>query len=544
MKNTKSNLVLRNGSIYTLDAKRNWAQAIAIAKDKIIYVGAEDGIEAFIESDTVVIDLKGKMILPGFVDAHAHPTLSMDFFSNVNLHNLRSIQDLKKAITAYGNSHPNAEVIRGGGWDNSTFPGIGPGKEILDTIEPNRLVSLVSNDGHSVWVNSKTLKIAHITKDTPNPAGGVIEHYPDSGEPNGTLRETAMKLIEKKLPPYTVKDYKDTLTAYQEMANQIGITLVHDAMLDSLGLEALNQLEAEGGLKMRFRGAITMDPEHGLEQIDILLNERSKNTHPYFQTNTAKFFVDGVIEGGTGYLLEPYQHIPGYPGELLWDEERLKELCLALDKERLQIHIHAIGDAATRIALNALEAAQQINGKRDSRHLITHLQLVAPDDIPRFKELGVVGVPQPFWFQIDEYYRALAVPYLGKERANHQYPMQSFFDAGVVMASSSDFTVTIPCDPLIGIQQGVTRSSPESAEVDVLWAEERASLENMIASFTINGAYANFLEKDTGSLEVGKYADLIVLDQNLFEIPNAEISKTNVLMTLLYGREIYRAPRF
>ena len=542
MKATKANLVLKNGSIYTLDANQTWAQAIAIAGDKIVYVGAEDGLEAFIDADTVVIDLKGKMVLPGFVDAHAHPSLSMDFFNNVNLHNLKTKQDLIKTIGEYVASHPQAEVIRGGGWDNTTFPGIGPSKEILDAIVPDRPVALISNDGHSTWANTKALEIAHITSQTPNPNGGVIEHYADSGEPNGTLRESAMKLVEEVLPPYNLEDCKQALTAYQKMASQIGITLVHDAMLSSLGIGALNQLQAEDELKMRFRGSITMDPGQELDQINTLLIKRSKNTHPLFQVNTAKIFIDGVIEGGTGYLLEPYEHLPGNRGELLWDEATLNELCVALDREGLQIHMHAIGDAATHIALNALEAARGANGERDSRHLITHLHLVAPEDIPRFKALGVVGVPQPFWFRIDEYYRELAVPYLGKRRADQQYPMKRFMDAGVVMASSSDFTVTVPCNPLMGIQQGITRSHPDSTEVDVLWGEERVSLEDMLASFTIHGAYANFLENDIGSLETGKQADLVVLDQNLFEIPTTEISKTNVLMTLVNGESVYRAP--
>lgn len=542
MKTTKPSLVLRNGSIYPLDAKRTWAQAIAIAGDKIVYVGTDDGVELFIESDTIVIDLERQMVLPGFVDAHAHPTSSMDYFNNINLHNLNTKEDLIKTISEYVANHPRTEIIRGSGWDNTTFPGIGPGKEILDAIEPDRPVSLTSSDGHSLWVNSKALELAHITRETPHPSGGIIEHSADSVEPNGTLRESAMKLIERVLPPHSLEDCVQALSAYQNMAGQFGITLVHDAMINPLGIQALNQLQVEGRLKMRFRGAITMDPEQGLDQIDMLLNTRSENTHLLFQVNTAKIFIDGVIEGGTGYLLEPYEHMPGCRGEPLWEEERLKALCITLDREGLQIHMHAIGDAATHIALNALEVAQKTNGVRDSRHLITHLQLVSPDDIPRFKELGVVGVPQPFWFQIDEYYSELAVPYLGKRRADQQYPMGSLLDAGVVMASSSDFPVTVPCNPLNGVQQGVTRSNPHSTGGEVLWEEERASLEDMLASYTLSGAYANFLEGTTGSLETGKQADLIVLDQNLFEIPDTEIRETDVLMTLVNGETVYRAP--
>ena len=244
------------------------------------------------------------------------------------------------------------------------------------------------------------------------------------------------------------------------------------------------------------------------------------------------------------YLLEPYKHKPEFLGEPIWGPEALNSLCNALDKEKIQIHVHQIGDAAARITLDALEYALEMNGKRDSRHLITHLQLVTPEDILRFKRLGVIGVPQPFWFKIDEYYWNLALPYLGKERADVQYPMQSFIDAGVTMASASDFPVTIPFDPVIAIQLGITRSEIGKATEEILWPEERASLEDMIASFTTNGAYANFLENETGSIEVGKQADLVVLDQNLFEIPPTEIASTKVLLTLVDGKQVFRDPEF
>jgi predicted amidohydrolase YtcJ len=276
----------------------------------------------------------------------------------------------------------------------------------------------------------------------------------------------------------------------------------------------------------------------------MVIAERSKNIHPYFQTPAAKIFVDGVVEGGTAYLLDPYAHKPEFCGEPIWGPEKLNQVCTVLDKVGLQIHLHVIGDAAARITLDALEQAQATNGKRDARHLVTHLQLVAPEDIPRFAQLGIIGLPQPFWFKIDDYYTELALPYLGKERADKQYPMQSFIDAGVVMASSSDFPVTIPFDPLIAIQTGITRSSTRDAAQGVLWVEERATLAAMIESYTLSGAYANFLEKETGSIEVGKQADLIILDRNLFEIPTDEISKVKVLMTLVAGQEVFRASNF
>ncbi len=545
MQQTKQNLILKNGSVYTVDRDRHWAQAIAISGGKIVFVGSNEGVESFIESDSTVSDLGGKLVLPGFVDAHAHPSDSMDLVANISLHLLDSLKKYQQVIAEYVERHRESDFIRGSGWDNRLFPGLGPNKEILDALVPDRPISLVSYDGHSTWVNSITLERAQINKDTPDPDGGLIERDPETGEPNGTLRETAMQLVENVIPDYTISERKNALLAYMDMAARAGITLSHDAMLDAQSIAAFKELEAEGLLKMRFRGAILMEPDHEIEnQITALLEKRSRNRHPYFKTNAAKIFVDGVVEGGTAYLLEPYEHKPAFSGEPIWGPDLLKEMAAGLDETNIQLHFHVIGDAATRITLDALEYARQKNGKRDSRHLITHLHLVAPEDIPRFKQLEIIGVPQPFWFSVGDYYRELALPYLGKERADSQYPMRSFIDAGVIMASSSDFPVTIPFDPVIAIQLGMTRSQLGLVPEDILWPEERATLEDMIASFTFNGAYANFLEEETGSLEVGKRADIVVLDRNLFDIPTTEIANTKVLLTLVDGEIVFRDSEF
>jgi predicted amidohydrolase YtcJ len=315
-------------------------------------------------------------------------------------------------------------------------------------------------------------------------------------------------------------------------------------------LGAYHGLASEDLLTVRLRGSLLVEPSASPADVGSLAEERARNTHPLFQTGSAKIFVDGVVEGETAYLLEPYAHRPDYRGELLWDPGHLNTMCAVLDKAGFQIHMHVIGDAATRIALDALEFAQQANGARDSRHLITHLQIVHPDDVPRFAQLGVVGVPQPFWFSVNPYYWNLELPYLGEERAGAEYPMQSFIDAGVVMASGSDFPVTVPFDPLAGIQTGITRSHPgqtigpdvplKDGDFGVLGPHERAGLADMIDSFTANGAYALFLEDEAGSLEVGKSADLVVLERNLFEIPVSDIHATRVLLTIFAGRTVYR----
>jgi len=538
-------LVFKNGAIYTVDKDRSWAQSIVINNDQIVFVGTNKDAESYIGTDSVVIDLKGKMVLPGFVDAHAHPSHAMDLVGNISLYAGESAEEYLKIISEYVEYHPGKDFYRGSGWADTFFPTIGPKKEILDVMLPDRPIALISYDGHSMWVNSETLKRAQISKDTPDPDGGRIERDPNTGEPTGTLRETAFKLIEDVIPDHSLEERKNALLAYQEMAAAVGITLVHDAMLDANSTSAYNELAAADQLKMRFRGSITLESDLDIEpQIKLVIKERERNSHPFFQTLSAKIFVDGVIEGGTAFLLEPYTHKPDFRGEPIWDPELLNETSAALDKEKIQIHLHVIGDAAARVTLDALEYARQTNGEWDSRHSVTHLQLVDPADIQRFKDLAVIGIPQPFWFKVDEYYSELALPYLGKERADRQYPMQSFIDAGVMMASASDFPVTIPFDPLIAIQTGITRSSVNDTHQGVLWPEERSSLEDLIVSYTYNGAYANFLENEVGSLEIGKKADLIILDQNLFKIPPEEITKTKVVMTLVDGKEIFKSAEF
>jgi len=294
-------------------------------------------------------------------------------------------------------------------------------------------------------------------------------------------------------------------------------------------------------MTLRVRGTILTDPTKGDSQVPEIVAACNDQQDPLFQITGAKVFVDGVVEGGTAYLLEPYAHKPDFRGEPLWEQESLNALCSAVDREKRQIHIHAIGDAAIRMSLDALAVAKDLNGRRDSRHLITHLHVVNYDDIPRFAELDIVGVPQPFWHVKGEYFWGLEAVYLGRERAEKEYPLKSFLDAGVTLACASDYPVQVPSPPLLAIQLGITRCIPgETDPNEILGPNERMSLEDMITGYTINGAYANFVENDTGSIEVGKKADLVVLDRNLFDIPETEIADTNVLLTLFEGKAIYR----
>ncbi|WP_134685106.1 amidohydrolase [Brevibacillus migulae] len=542
-----ADLILQNGAIYTVDKNRSWAESIAVKGDTIIYVGSQEGVKSYTGPKTKVVDLQGKMVLPGFVDSHTHASKTTGLIYTVDLFYAGSIAEYQEVVKSFVSEHPHEVAIQGRGWTNSVATGIGPRKEALDEIVKDIPVALTSDDGHSLWVNSKALELAGIKKDTANPEGGVIERDPVTGEPSGTLREKAMDLVLKKIPGLTVEQYMNGIQSYQELAAERGVTTARDPDLLRYPnvLEAYQQLSEQDKLTVRFRNAITADPTKGAEQIAQFVKLREENKGPHFQINAVKVFLDGVVEGATGYLEEPYQH-KETNGQLIWDPQVYNETAAAADKEGFQLHVHSIGDAATRITLDGFEYAEKANGKRDSRHSVVHLQLLNPADIERFKKLGAVGVPQPFWFLKEPgFYEEIEVPYLGKERADKEYPMKSLINAGVVMASGSDYIVTQEFGPLYGIQQGVTRIEEGKTDLaDVANPSERATLDDMIASFTINGAYANFVDDITGSLEVGKKADLVVLDKNLFKIPASEINKTKVLWTLFEGKEVYRSESF
>ncbi|OPA21500.1 amidohydrolase [Bacillus cereus] len=537
-----------NGNVYTVEAKQPWAEAVAIKNGKIIYVGNTKGAKKYKNKNTKIIDLEGKMLLPGFVDSHLHASETVNSLYSVDLANARTIDEYVQAVEQYRKEHSDVKVIHGAGWSNTLFSSSGPTKDLLDAVVKDIPVALISEDYHSVWANSKALEIAEITKDTQNPTGGVIERN-ENGEPSGTLRDTATNLVLDKLPKYNTEQYKEGLKTFQQLAASNGYTQVNDVVVPQQDtvIEALTMLEKEQALSIRHSLALTIQPSEGQDRIPYVKEQRAKLQGPLVKMNTVKLFMDGVIEGGTAYLHEPYNNKPNYYGVPVWEKTAFEQMVQTLDKEKFQVHIHSIGDAATTETLNTLAIAQEQNGKRDSRHKITHLQLVKENDIARFKDLGVIGVPQPTWFLKDGEYFAQAVELLGEERANEQYPMRSFIDKGVVMASSSDYPITQGpyFSPLAGIQMGITRTSlQDTNSQNALNPKEKVSLAEMIKTYTINGAYANFLEKETGSIKVGKKADLVVLDQNLFKIPKHDIHKTKILLTLLEGKETFRHTEF
>jgi predicted amidohydrolase YtcJ len=556
--------VFTHGYVYTVNPGQRTAQAVAVRGDKIIYVGSNRGARAFIGKKTEVVDLKGKMLMPSFSDGHAHPSAAVSFLYAANLYGLNDTPAYKGALSEFIAANPTLDAYQGSGWSEAAYPGIGPlASELVGlTTKP---MALWSDGHHSLWVNQAALALAGIDKTTPDPIGGVIERVPGSvatdppyGTPSGTLRESATDMMMAVFPDFTVEQYKEGILFYQhEIANPVGITLSQDAVEfpGSNTVKAFEELAKAGEMTVRIRGSLEIVPNQGdvAPQVAAAVAEKAKHKTTFFQTNAVKFFADGVIEGHTGLLLEPYADALAAKGDAnfrgipIWQPTDFNAAVKKADKAGMQIHMHAIGDGAVSESLDAIAYAEAVNGHRSHRPMITHLQLVDGNDYARFKNLGVTALPQPYWALKDDYYHNLQVPFLGQTRADLEYPIKSFFDAGVHVASGSDFPVTPNPDALAAMQIGVMRWYPESSMggtiplTDVLWPAERVTIQQMIRSFTVEGAYANMLEKTTGTIQVGKSADLVVLKRNIVKCSADQIGVGNkVLLTMFRGETVYQ----
>jgi predicted amidohydrolase YtcJ len=536
----RADVVLHGGPVYTVDAVRSWAEAVAIKGDRIVYVGGSKGAAAWIGPKTRVVDLGGRMVLPAFQDAHIHPISSgVSVSLSCALYDLTTKEQYTKKVAEYAAAHPASAWIRGDGWLLPAFAPTGiPDKRVLDAVVPNRPVYLESKDGHSAWVNSKALEIAGITRNTPDPAGGRIDRDPKTGEAVGGLQDSAMSLVAEKVPPYTVEERRNGLRHALKMLARYGITSFQDASVSQDDLEVYRALDAGGELTARVVASLWWERKEGLEQIPRFLNQRRTFTRGNVRATTIKIMQDGVLEAQTAALLKPYVGKGDQKGLAMVEPELLKQAVTALDKEGFQVHFHAIGDAAIRQCLDAVEAARRTNGARDARHHIAHIQLFDPSDIPRFRTLGVVANFQPLWAFADDYITTLTIPFLDAERQRWIYPIGSLLRSGAVVAFGSDWSVS-SANPLEELEVAVTRMGPNGETKTPYLPDERIDLRDALAAFTLDAAYVNHQDDRTGSIEVGKLADVVVLDRNLFAIPPGQISDTKVVLTLFGGKPIF-----
>jgi len=547
------------GAVYQVNSARSWAQAVAISGEKILAVGADDDIRPLIANSTTVIDLRGRMLVPGFQDAHVHASGGGLDKLRCDLTEVHGRAEYLRQIGAYAKAHPDEEWITGAGWYMDAFPGGIPTRTDLDEVTGDRPAFLINRDLHGGWANSAALRRAAIDAGTPDPPDGRIERD-SAGHPVGALQEGAMRLVEAVIPAPTLQQRIDGVLEGQRYLHELGITAWQEAIVgDYPGVpdcfEAYQRVAADGRLTGRVIGALWWDRTRAEDELDEqvaeLVRRRAAANGTGFWAGTVKIMQDGVCENFTAAMLTPYLG-SGAPakhsaGLSYLDPELLRRVVARLDGIGFQVHVHAIGDRAVRDALDAFEAARSANGRRDQRHHIAHLQVVHPADLARFRQLDVTANAQTLWACYDKQMTELTLPFLGEERSVWQYPFGSLARSGASLAIGSDWPVSSP-NPLWLLHVAVNRTAPwdTSAEPDPRSREpflpaEGLDLPTALAAATAGSARVNHFD-DSGSIQAGYRADLTLLNRNLFDHPAAEIGHAEVDLTMAGGRIVYAKP--
>jgi len=543
--------------------------AVAVRGDRIAAVGRADDVLALAGPRTRVVRAPGRLVLPGFQDAHVHTPFAGRNLLGVWLNDVAGLPAYLDVVSTFAREHPDEPWIVGGGWAMEHFPGGTPRKEDLDRVVSDRPVFLFNRDVHGAWVNSRALELAGITRDSADPPDGRIERDPVTGQPTGTLHEgAAYRVNDTLVPPPDAAGWTAAVLRGQEHLHALGVTGWQDAWVTPATLDAYRGLAADGRLTGRVVGALWWERDRGLDQIADLLARRELAAStpagpgvPGFHATTVKIMVDGVLENRSGALLEPYcdgcgsgsgagsGSTGGGHGQVFVEPDLLAAAVTALDGHGFQVHLHAIGDRAVRNALDAVAAARAVHGPTGRRHHVAHLQLVHPDDVPRFAELGVVANCQAFWAQNEPQMTELTIPFLGPERAARQYPFASIARAGGRLAMGSDWAVTT-ADPLRQLEVAVTRTSPDHRSAEPFLPAERLGLRQAFAAFTAGSAHVNH-DDDGGMLRVGARADLAVLSHDVFApgfaaavgSPGpAPLADARVELTVAAGRVVHEVP--
>jgi hypothetical protein len=535
-----------NAVVYTLDQEMPWAEAVAIKDDRIVFVGDNDGVVDFIGNNTVHHNLSGQMLLPGFIDAHTHPVVGGAYAKALSLNTSGDIDEWVQAIDEYANAHPDAPVIFGYGFLASTFGPVGPTRQLIDAVVPERPVLIIDEGFHGAWANTRTLEALNITQDTPDPVPGFAYYKRDKdGNATGYLLETTALAARNQLDIFT-EQYMTEGTAYViETMNAYGVTAAFDA--GAIGYEdmlksVLQRLEDAGLLTVRIVGSYRPrgpedigDAMHRAEEYSRTIKGRN------YHYRVFKIMDDGTIEGRTAAMFEDYQGEPGNSGATVFTEEEMTGMVVDAAERDIDVHIHALGERAVHEALNAIEAARQKYPDSSTRYAITHIEVITDQDLPRFAELDVIAQSTPLWAAYDTYGKQ----FVSDDQFNRYWRFNSLKKLGVKLTWGSDFPASgaglLGLSPVIQIEIGHTRQDPGDPDAPIQPREsERVDIEGMIRGYTIDAAYQLHMEDEIGSLEVGKKADLVVLDRNLFETDAYEIHKTEVVMTLMDGNVVYQ----
>jgi hypothetical protein len=534
-----ADLIVRGGPVVTMARSFPEGDHLVVRGGEVIETSGR--ADRWVGPATEIIELAGRMVLPGFQDAHVHPSIGGLNLLRCNLAGDPDRHAYLDTIRRYSDDHPDREWILGGGWGMDHFPNGIPTKDELDRVVADRPVFLVNRDGHGAWVNSKALELSGIGRYSDDPADGRIERGA-GGDPIGCLQEGAMDLVERLVPETTDAELQEALTEGENYLLSRGVTAWQDAWVTPQVEEAYRALASGGSLRARVVGALWWERDRGEEQIEELQQRMTRGPAGRFKPGAVKIMLDGVAENFTAALLEPYRGADGHPttntGLDFIDPSRLGRYVTSLDAAGFQVHFHAIGDRAVRNALDAVDQARRVNGASDHRHHIAHLQVVHPDDIPRFRRLDVVANAQPFWAVHEDQQDHLTAPFLGPHRSRWQYPWHSLVGSGARLAFGSDWSVSTP-NPLAIIETAVRRVSPFDRAATEFYPEERLDLGVALQAATRGSAYVNHLDHLTGTLEPGKLADFVVLDRDIRNGPVDEIADARVEMTFVEGESVY-----
>ncbi len=533
--------VILNARIYTVNPQQTWAEALAISGEKIIAVGSTNEIQKYRNASTKIIDAQSHFVLPGFVDCHIHFMDGSMGLTRVDLNDAKTVTEIQKRVKDYAESHAQEPWITGMGWTYPTFgPSALPNKKILDDVVPTRPVYLVAFDGHSSWANSKALQMAGITRETPDPPNGKIVRN-EKGEATGALKETAGDLVAKVMPKPSREERLAALRLGIHEANKFGLTRVHSAGQDFEWLDLYDELRRNGEMTLRFYIAYFLDPpELTPDAIEKIEQARRTYHDDWISGGVVKTMLDGVVEAHTAAMLAPYSDDPSQTGKLFWDPAKYTQAVAELDRRGLQIFTHAIGDKAVRLALDAYQNATETNHTNDARPRIEHIETISAQDVPRFGKQGVIASFQPLHAYPDDDTLNIWARNVGPERAQRAWVWHSIETTGGRLAFGSDWPV-VTLNPWPGVQNALTRQTTDGNPPGGFVPSERISLEDTITAYTLGAAFAGRREKTEGSLEPGKLADLIVLSQDLFKVKPSEIAKTEVLLTIVGGKVVYRS---
>jgi predicted amidohydrolase YtcJ len=546
-------LILTGGTVHT-DFRSSPVAAVAVRSGRVVAIGSADEVTSLRGSRTRMVDIAGRTLAPGFIDAHVHPVWGGHSLNTCDLTVAADAEDASRIIGAYATAHPELEWVTGAGWSMTWFERATPSRSALDAVVPDRPAYFTNADGHGAWVNSKALEAAGITSDTADPRDGRIERLPD-GTPQGTLHEGAATLVSRHQTPVSAAEMRAGLLRAQDHLHSLGITGWQDAIVGSYlgGGDQFDTYVDAGsdGLTARVVGALWWDRTAGEEQIDGLLELRSRaggvTGSGRFRATSVKIMQDGVPENFTAAMLDPYLGADGQPtrntGLSYVEPGQLARVVTRLDAEGFQVHFHAIGDRAVRESLDAVAAARRANGPNDNRHHLAHLQVVHPDDLPRFAELGVGATMQALWAAHDAQMDRFTIPFLGGARAELQYPFGDLRDHGTRLAAGSDWPVSSP-NPFDAAHVAATRCAIGAPGAPPLVPRQRLDVSTFLWAYTLGSAWVNHAERDTGSIAVGKLADLIVLETDPLAVRPENLAGVGVLATYVGGELVHAAPGF